>query len=664
MRSLEQKPPVVKDEMIEHHLTQPTDLRFFAILRALHLGWSPEKIVQLTSIHPWFLDRFAAIVEMEKKLKQETFSTPLLLEAKRMGFSDAHIASITHQEELALRKMRIKAGIKPTYKMVDTCAGEFEAKTPYYYSTYESENESVRSTKKKVVIIGSGPIRIGQGIEFDYCACHASFCLKEMGIESILINNNPETISTDFDTSDKLYFEPLTFEEVLNVLEHERPDGVIVQFGGQTSINLAEKLEKVGVPILGTSIDGIDIAEDRERFRRLLEGLGIRQPVNGTARNKAEALAEAKRIGYPVVVRPSYVIAGRGMAIVYDEAGMSQYIDEAVDCSEKKPVLIDQYIDKAIECEIDGVGDGETLWIAGLMEHIERAGVHSGDASCVVPPVRLKKEVQEKILEHSRAISKSLGIIGAINIQYVVRDDIIYVLEANPRASRTMPFLSKATGIAIVQLATRVQLGEKLRDIAPKEPLELPYYAVKSVVFPFLKLRGADFVLGPEMKSTGESMGIDKEFSLAYYKALRGANLRLPKAGTTVALSLKDGDKERALPLAKKLISMGYTIAATPGTAREMKELGGRVHLLKKLADGEPNLVSELRAGRVQMVFNTPSKGGKASSDGFAIRRASLEANVPCITQFEAAEALVDAIEAAGEGEVKPKCLQEYWKKE
>ena len=580
-----------------------------------------------------------------------------------MGFSDAHIASITRQEELALRKMRLKAGIKPTYKMVDTCAGEFEAKTPYYYSTYESENESVRSAKKKVVIIGSGPIRIGQGIEFDYCACHASFCLKAMGIESILINNNPETISTDFDTSDKLYFEPLTFEEVLNVLEHERPDGVIVQFGGQTSINLAEKLEKVGVPILGTSIDGIDIAEDRERFRRLLEGLGIKQPVNGTARNKTEALAEAKRIGYPVVVRPSYVIAGRGMAIVYDEAGMSQYIDEAVDCSEKRPVLIDQYIDKAIECEIDGVGDGESLWIAGLMEHIERAGVHSGDASCVVPPVRLKKEVQEKILEHSRAISKSLGIIGAINIQYVVRDDIIYVLEANPRASRTMPFLSKATGIAIVQLATRVQLGEKLKDIAPPEPLSLPYYAVKSVVFPFLKLRGADFVLGPEMKSTGESMGIDAEFSLAYYKALRGANLRLPKTGTTVALSLKDGDKERALPLAKKLIAMGYTIAATPGTAREMRELGGQVHLLKKLADGEPNLVSELRAGRVQMVFNTPSRGGKASSDGFAIRRASLEANVPCITQFEAADALVDAMEAASGGEVKPKCLQEYWKK-
>ncbi len=663
MRSLEQKSPVIKDAELEHHLTQPTDLRFPAVLRALQLGWGRDKVATLTSIHPWFIDRFAAIAQMEARLKSEPFSIPLLASAKRMGFSDAHISSISGQEEHALRSLRIKAGIKPTYKMVDTCAGEFEAKTPYYYSTYESENESVRSARRKVVIIGSGPIRIGQGIEFDYCACHASFCLRQLGIESILINNNPETISTDFDTSDKLYFEPLTFEEVLNVIEQEKPDGVIVQFGGQTSINLAERLAAAGVPILGTPLDGIDIAEDRERFRELLSRLGIAQPKNGTARNQPEALAEAARIGYPIVVRPSYVIAGRGMAIVNDEEDLKTYIAEAVDVSEKRPVLIDQYIDRAIECEIDGVGDGERLWIAGLMEHIERAGVHSGDASCVVPPVRLKEEVQAKLLEYSRAISKSLGIVGAINIQYVVRDDVIYVLEANPRASRTMPYLSKATGIPIVQLATRVQLGEKLKDIAPPEPLSLPYYAVKSVVFPFLKLRGADFVLGPEMKSTGESMGIDQSFPIAYYKSLRGANLRLPAKGT-IALSLKDGDKERALPLAKQLISLGYSIAATPGTAAQMAELSGRIQVLKKLAEGEPNLVSELKAGRIQMVFNTPSKGGRASSDGFAIRRASLEANVPCITNFEAAEALAEALAAAQGGEVKPKCLQEYWKKE
>ena len=659
-RSLEQKPPKVDDEKLEHHLTQPTDLRFHAILRALELGWPCEKIVQLTSIHPWFIDRFANIVHMQKRLSSDTFSIPLLREAKRMGFSDAEIAKLSRQEELSLRALRIKANILPTYKMVDTCAGEFEAKTPYYYSTYESENESIPSSRKKVIIIGSGPIRIGQGIEFDYCACHASFCLKEMGIESILINNNPETISTDFDTSDKLYFEPLTYEEVLNIIELEKPDGVIVQFGGQTSINLAEKLAAVGVKTLGTSIDGIDIAEDRERFRAMLEKLHIAQPINGTARNKTEALSEANRIGYPIVVRPSYVIAGRGMAIVYDDAELSRYIDEAVDVSENRPVLIDQYIDRAIECEIDGVGDGEQLWIAGLMEHIERAGVHSGDASCVVPPVRMKKAVQDKILEYSRQIALSLGIIGAINIQYVVRDDVIYVLEANPRASRTMPFLSKATGSPIVQLATRVQLGEKLKDIAPPEPLALSYHAVKSVVFPFLKLRGADFDLGPEMKSTGESMGVDKEFPLAFYKALRGANLKLPMSGT-IAFSLKDGDKERLPPVASKLISLGYSIAATPGTARS---LGNLPHaLLKKLADGTPNLTSEIQAGHVQLVINTPSKGGRADSDGFAIRRASLEANIPCITNFEAAEALVDALEAAKKGEVVPKCLQEYWKK-
>jgi carbamoyl-phosphate synthase large subunit len=636
-------------------------LRFPAILRALSIGLSKEKIVKLTSIHPWFIDRFASIVLMEKRLRQEPLSIELLRQAKRMGFSDAHIASLSGQDEDLIRQLRIKEGIVPTYKMVDTCAGEFEAKTPYYYSTYESENESIRSERRKIVIIGSGPIRIGQGIEFDYCACHASFCLKQMGIESILINNNPETISTDFDTSGKLYFEPLTYEEVLNVIEHEKPDGVIVQFGGQTSINLAERLHKAGAPILGTSIEGIDLAEDRERFRELLDKLQIPQPKNGTARNKQEALAEARRIGYPLVVRPSYVIAGRGMAIVHDEEELKSYIEEAVDVSEKRPVLLDQYIDKAIECEIDGVGDGEELWIAGLMEHIERAGVHSGDASCVVPPVRLKPQVQEKILQYSRAIASALRIVGAINIQYVVRDDIVYVLEANPRASRTMPFLSKATGIPIVQLATRVQLGEKLGKIAPQQPLSLPYFAVKSVVFPFLKLRGADFVLGPEMKSTGESMGIDKDFALAYYKALCGANLRLPLKGT-VAFSFKDGDKERALPLAEKLLSLGYSIAATSGTAAAMHKLSGKVYVLKKLAEGEPNLVSELRAGRIQMVFNTPSKGGKSSSDGFAIRRAALEANVPCITNFEAAEALVEALAAAHQGEVKPKCLQDYWK--
>ncbi|MFH1095115.1 MAG: carbamoyl-phosphate synthase large subunit, partial [Candidatus Micrarchaeota archaeon] len=572
--------------------------------------------------------------------------------------SDEGIGRLCAMDEDAVRSMRMKENIRPTYKMVDTCAGEFTARTPYYYSTYESENESVRSAKKKVVIIGSGPIRIGQGIEFDYCCCHASFCLKKLGIESIIINNNPETISTDFDTSDKLYFEPLAFEEVFSIIEHENPYGVIVQLGGQTSINLAERLHERGVNILGTPISGIDLAEDREKFRELSTRLGIKQPANGTAVNKTQALAQGRRIGYPVVVRPSYVIAGRGMQIVYNDQELEEYIEEAVDVSEKRPVLIDQYVDRAIECEIDGVSDGHELWVAGIMEHIERAGVHSGDASCVTPPVRLKKEVQKKILDDSRKIAKALGIIGAINIQYVVKNDEVIILEANPRASRTMPYLSKATGIPIVQLATRAMLGEKLADMKVSEPRP-NYFSVKSVVFPFLKLRGVDFVLGPEMKSTGESMGVDEHFALAYYKSLRGANLKLPMEGT-IAFSLKDGDKERLLPVAKKLMGMGYRIAATPGTARELDGL--EVKVLKKLKDGSPNLVSEIKAGRVGMVINTPSKGGKSYTDGFAIRRAALEANIPCITNFEAAEALVDALEEAKMGEIEPKSLQEYWK--
>ncbi|MDE1798308.1 MAG: carbamoyl-phosphate synthase large subunit, partial [Candidatus Micrarchaeota archaeon] len=478
------------------------------------------------------------------------------------------------------------------------------------------------------------------------------------GIQSILVNNNPETISTDFDTSDKLYFEPLTFEEVMNIVELEKPEGVIVQFGGQTSINLAEKLQAAGVKILGTSVEAIDLAEDREKFRVMLDKLGLKQPKNGTATDKPSALSEANRIGYPIVVRPSYVIAGRGMQIVYNDEELSRYIDEAVDVSEKRPVLIDQYIDRAIECEIDGVGDGKRLWVAGIMEHIERAGVHSGDASCVTPPVRLKKEVQDKILEYSRKISMELETVGAINIQYVVRDDELYVLEANPRGSRTMPFMSKATGIPIVQMATRAILGETLDEMGIGEPT-LGYFAVKSVVFPFLKLPGVDFLLGPEMKSTGESMGIDWEFPMAYYKALRGANLKLPKTGA-IALSLKDGDKERALPVAKELLAMGYEVWATPGTAKVLPGLD--VRILKKLADGTPNVVSELKAGKIGMVINTPSKGGKASSDGFAIRRAALEANVPCITNFEAAEALVGALKSAKEGQGMPRCLEHYWK--
>ncbi|MFH1306991.1 MAG: carbamoyl-phosphate synthase large subunit [Candidatus Micrarchaeota archaeon] len=658
LSSLDQKLPDMSKADLEFHMTKATDWRIFAILQALKKGQKPEDIAKKTSIHPWFIDKISNIAKMEEKIRH-SLTPEILKEAKRMGFSDSQIAKFSGKTEDEIRKMRKENKIIPVYKMVDTCAGEFEAATPYYYSTYEDENESISDDKKKVIVLGSGPIRIGQGIEFDYCCCHASYALKEKNIQSIMINNNPETISTDFDTSDKLYFEPLDFEHVMDVIENEKPMGVIVQFGGQTSINLAARLAENGVNILGTSVDAIDLSEDRERFRQILQKLKIKQPENGTATTLKHAIEISNKIGYPVVVRPSYVIAGRGMQIVYDEEELKKYMDEAVEVSNKKPVLIDKYIDRAIECEIDGICDGKEVWIAGIMEHIERAGVHSGDASCVVPPVRLKPEVQKKIIDASELISKEIGIVGALNIQYVVRDDELYVLELNPRGSRTMPYLSKATGIPIVKIATDIMLGEKLSDLKIPTPSQ-KYYSVKSVVFPFLKLPGVDFVLGPEMKSTGESMGIDKSFPLAYYKSLLGANLNIPEKGI-IAFSLKKGDQERVLPLAQKLVKMGYEIAATPGTGEHLNSI--KFSKLLKIKNGKPNLVSEIKSNKIKMVINTPSKGGRAHTDGFAIRRAAIEANIPCITNFEAAEALIDAIEKSKKSSLEPKALQEYWEK-
>lgn len=660
LRSVEMKKVRIRESEIEGHLSAPTDLRIYSIVEALRIGWDRKRVHALTQIHPWFLDRLSEYANMENRLRKEVFGKGLLYEAKRMGYSDEQVAVAIGQEASMVRHMRLKEKIVPVYKMVDTCAAEFEAQTPYYYSTYENENESVPSGKRKVVVIGSGPIRIGQGIEFDYCCCHAAFALREMGIESIMINNNPETVSTDFDTSDRLYFEPLTFEDVMNVIDHERPEGVIVQFGGQTSINLAQKLSMSGVRILGTQMDGIDIAEDREKFKALLIELGIRQPENATATNEAEAISCAAKIGYPIVVRPSYVIAGRGMQIVYDEESLRKYIGEAVDVSERKPVLIDKYVEKAIECEIDGVADGRRLFVGGIMEHVERAGVHSGDANNVVPCVRLKPEVQKTIMEYSDKIALSLNTVGAINIQYVVQNDVVFVLEANPRGSRTMPFLSKATGVPLVKLATKVMMGKTLDELGAKDMPLLSHYAVKGVVFPFLKLSGSDIVLGPEMKSTGESMGIDREFPAAFMKALLGANFRIPSKGG-VAISLKDGDKERAAPLASALSEMGFEVYATPTTATHLDQ---KARLLKKIHDGEPNVLSEIRKGKIHLVINTPKHGKVANTEGFRIRRACLESGIPCITNFEAAEALVAAIKHARGREFSVESLESYWKKE
>ncbi|MDD5317614.1 MAG: carbamoyl-phosphate synthase large subunit, partial [Candidatus ainarchaeum sp.] len=648
-------------------LKVPTDKRLYAVYAAIGLGMANEEISEASKINPWFIEKIRQVSATEARLKaagaKALESAELLFEAKRKGFSDAQLARITGRSEEEARKARAKLGIRPVYKMVDTCAAEFEARTPYYYSTYESEDESGPEEKRKVIVIGSGPIRIGQGIEFDYCCCHAAFALREAGVQSIMINNNPETISTDFDSSDKLYFEPLTFEDVMEVIENEKPEGVIVQFGGQTSINLAERLQAEGVRILGTQVEGIDVAEDRERFRELLRELKIPQPANGTARNREEALRVAERVTYPVVVRPSYVIAGRAMQIVYDAEELEKYISEAVDVSENKPVLIDKYIEEAVECEIDGVSDRSRLFIAGIMEHIERAGVHSGDASCVVPPITLPKKTQETIVDYSERISRALNNIGAINVQFAVQNGNVFVLEANPRASRTMPFLSKVTGIQIVKIATKVLLGGTLDSLGmPKGVPQPRYYSVKSPVFPFLKLPGTDIALGPEMKSTGESMGIDLDFGRAYYKSMLSAGVNIFTKGR-VALTLNPGDKRHAPEIAREFHSLGFELYATDGTAAAIGN-AAPVTIVKKVSEGAENIVEMIRDGEIDMVVNTPTKGKRSFTDGFKIRRAAIESGVPVITTLEAARGIISAVNAKKNAEFTVQPLSSYYLRE
>ena len=670
VRSLEIKRSGLADgsfknlEEILGHIEKPTDMRLFAIYAALKEGIKPERIAELSGINVWFINKMKNILETERRIRSAgkgiRKNPTLLSEAKRLGFSDKQIAGLIKSDEVEVRRSRKAAGVTPVYKIVDTCAAEFEASTPYYYSTYEEEDEANPKRIKKVVVIGAGPIRIGQGIEFDYCCCHASFALREEGIQSIMINNNPETVSTDFDASDKLYFEPLSFEDVMNIIEREEPEGVIVQFGGQTSINLAIPLAEQGVNILGTGIEGIDIAEDRERFRKLLHELGIPQPKNGTARDFEEAFEVAERIGYPVVVRPSYVIAGRGMQIVYDAEELSSYMGAAAGLSDR-PILIDRYVEDAIECEVDGVSDERRLFIGGIMEHIEKAGVHSGDASCVTPPIKLSKKIQSRIVDYSKRISSALGNIGAINIQFAVQGEKVFVLEANPRASRTVPYLSKATGIPLAKIATKVALGHRLEEYGLHDTPKLPYYAVKSVVFPFLKLPGTDFVLGPEMKSTGESMGIDRDFGRAYYKALLGANLDMYTTGR-VALSIRPDDRKHAKALAKKFSGLGFEILATEGTAKAVGN-GVPVEIVKKVSEGEPNIRTKILAGEISLVINTPKRGKDALTDGFKIRRSAIEANVPCITSIEAAFGIAEAIESVKRNELTIEPLSHYVKK-
>ncbi|WP_202319911.1 carbamoyl-phosphate synthase large subunit [Archaeoglobus neptunius] len=656
---------VTLDE-IKEKLRNPNAGRVFYIRYALQRGMTVDEIYRLTNIDPWFIEKIKNLVEFEEELKQwaercslEDVPDDVLKKAKKLGYSDRQLATIFNTTEREVRRVRKKRAVRAVYKMVDTCAAEFEAKTPYYYSSYEDENEAVRTDRRKVMILGAGPNRIGQGIEFDYCCVHAVFSLKEDGYETIMVNCNPETVSTDYDTSDRLYFEPITHEDVMNIYENEKPEGVIVQFGGQTPLNIARDLEMSGAKILGTSVDSIDIAEDRERFSELLERLGIPQPENGIAFSIDEAKRIAGRIGFPVLVRPSYVLGGRAMEIIYDMETLERYINEALEVSPEKPILIDKFLEDAIEVEVDALCDGEEVVIGGIMEHIEEAGVHSGDSACVLPPVSLDEKTIDTIVDYTRKLALSLNVVGLINIQYAVKDGVVYVLEANPRASRTVPFVSKATGLPLAKIAAKLMMGKKLRELGVRENLRLKHVAVKEAVFPFIKLPGVDPVLSPEMKSTGEVMGIDYDFGLAYYKAELGAGMRLPLEGT-VFISVRERDKnEKTVELARKFKKLGFRIIATKGTRDFLREHGIDVELIAKVSQGRPNILDAIVNRQVDLIINTPS-GKRGRTEGYMIRRAAVDYGVTHITTLAGAYAAVRAIEAVKNRKMVVKSIQEY----
>ena len=653
---------IIKQEIIEK-LKKPNSQRLFYIYYAFKKGFSVEEVYRLTFIDKWFLEKIRNIIRTEEKLRKYNIKNvpkKLVREAKRMGFSDRQLAYLLKTSERKIRNFRKRNGIVAVYKMVDTCAAEFEAKTPYYYSTYEKENDARPTKRKKVIILGSGPNRIGQGIEFDYCCVHCVFSLQEEGYEAIMVNCNPETVSTDYDTSDRLYIEPITYEDVMNIVENEKPEGVVVQFGGQTPLNIANDLAKSGVTIFGTHAEAIDKAEDRDRFARLLRKLKIPMPKYGIAYSFEQAKKIAKRLGYPVLVRPSYVLGGRAMEVVYDEEALENYINIALEVAPDKPILIDKFLEDAIECEVDALCDGENVIIGGIMEHIEEAGVHSGDSACVLPPITLQREIIGKIVEYTRKISLVLNVIGLINIQFAIKDGTVYVLEANPRASRTVPFVSKATGIPLAKIAAKLLIGKKLKDLNVREKLKLSYVAVKKPVFPFSKLPGVDPYLGPEMKSTGEVMGVDKDFGIAYYKAELAAGTKLPSKGNVV-ISVRDKDKPKVVNIARKLKALGFKIYATRGTARYLKEHGIVCKEVLKVSEGRPNIVDNIINGKIDMVINTPSGRG-AKTDGYYIRRTAIDYNIPYITTIAGAMAACKGIEAIKKGKLDVMALQEYYK--
>jgi carbamoyl-phosphate synthase large subunit len=652
---------------LRKRLVVPSDRRVWAIFRALRRGWTVDTIYELTKIDPWFLQQFADIVALRDMASLGEFremSTDLLRTLKRNGFSDEDIAAVYGVDEAAVRQRRQDDAIVPAYKHIDTCAAEFESFTPYMYGTFEEVCEADPTSARKVIILGSGPNRIGQGIEFDYCCCHAVFGFRDEGFETVMVNCNPETVSTDYDTSDRLYFEPLTFEDVMGVIDREHSAGAdvscVVQFGGQTPLKLALALQDAGVSILGTTPDSIDLAEDRQRFSQLLWDLGVPQPASGTAISRQEAREVAERIGYPVVVRPSYVLGGRGMAIVFDSGALDRYMTSAVDVSHDRPVLIDRFLEDAFEFDVDAVADATgAVVIGGIMEHIEEAGIHSGDSSCVVPPFMVAERHLGTIREYTRRIARALKVVGLMNVQYAIKDDTVYVLEVNPRSSRTVPYISKATGVPMARIAARVAAGRTLAELGVVNDLEAAGIFVKSPVFPFVRFPGVDTILGPEMKSTGEVMGGAENFGAAFGKAMMSAGQQLPKDGC-VFISVNNSDKPTVVPIARDLAALGFSITASRGTAAFLRAHDIDAEVVYKVNEGRPNIADQIVNGKIDLVINTPL-GRESFFDDRAVRRAATMAQVPCITTLTGASAAVSAIKALRSQTLTVRSLQDYY---
>jgi carbamoyl-phosphate synthase large subunit len=642
---------------IRARVAVPSSHRLYYLADALRLGISVDEVYAMSKIDRWFIDAVADLVSVEKRVATEPFSEGYFREFKAMGFSDRRIAELRSIDEDVAATARRESGVQPVFKAVDTCGAEFEAFTPYLYSTYEGEDEAPPTTRKKVIILGGGPNRIGQGIEFDYCCVHASLALKEAGFETIMVNCNPETVSTDYDISDRLYFEPLTFEDVIAIAEREKPLGVIVQFGGQTPLKLAVPLERAGVPILGTSPDAIDRAEDRERFNAMVSRLGLKQPDGILARGLEQAVAGAAKVGYPVLIRPSYVLGGRAMEVIPNEAELRRYVTQALQASERHPLLIDRYLQGAIEVDVDAISDGETVVVGGIMEHVENAGIHSGDSACALPPTTLSPALQQELIAETKLLARELGVIGLINIQYAIFGGEVFILEVNPRASRTIPFVSKAIGVPLAKYAALVMAGKKLSEIGFTSERVPSHVAVKESVFPFGRFPGVDTILGPEMKSTGEVMGIDTNFPMAFAKASLAASSNLPDAGL-VFISVRDEDKAGLEPIVRKLVAMGFDLIATAGTSLYIRNLGLKCERVNKVLEGSPHVVDAMKQGRIAMVINTPDASG--TKDSFSIRRTALELRLPYFTTMAGANAAVQGIEALKNHPFEVRALQDY----